>query len=241
MKQPTMRRLSPGVILPPVITGILITAAAVIFHQSPLRILPLYVSLIVVMMQSQVNRWGILLGGINALLYGAVYVYYGLYGSAMHAVLVSSPLQIIAFFRWRRNAYKQSTLLRRMTWRARLCVGAGFALVWAALYIALSALNSSYRLLDNTLTLLSTLVTVLTMLAYVEYSELALPNCLISVILYVTMLKDKPEQAAFLISSLYSLYCNTRGFINVHRLYAEQQRLKQTSGKPEEPGGTFSA
>ena len=62
-------------------TAVLITAAGAYYHQSFLRILPLYISLVIGMLQSRVNRYASLIGSMNSLLYGAVYVYYKLYGS----------------------------------------------------------------------------------------------------------------------------------------------------------------
>ena len=41
----------------------------------------------------------------------------------------------------------------------------------------------------------------------------------------VTLVPDKPEQLTYLIFSIYSLICITRGFFQARALYAEQQRL----------------
>ena len=58
--------LSAAMIL---ITGIMITLTGVLSHQSVLRMIPLYVSLAVGILQSRANRYANLIGGINALLY----------------------------------------------------------------------------------------------------------------------------------------------------------------------------
>jgi len=84
--------------------AILITVTGIVFGQSALRILPLYISLVIGLLQSRVSRIAPLIGGINALLYAAVYLYYGLYASALYAVLVSCPMQIATFFSWRKRA-----------------------------------------------------------------------------------------------------------------------------------------
>ena len=56
------------------VTGISITVAGIVFDQSFLRILPLYVSLIISTLQTKVNRFALLLGGVNSILYGVVYI-----------------------------------------------------------------------------------------------------------------------------------------------------------------------
>ena len=79
------------------ITGVLITIAGVYYKQDFLRILPLYISLIIASLQSRVNRYASLLGSINSLLYGAVYIFYGIYASAISAFLFSFPIQMLTF------------------------------------------------------------------------------------------------------------------------------------------------
>lgn len=78
-------------LLPILITAAAITAAGLWFHQNFFRILPLYVSLFVMILSAQVNRYAFLLGGLNLILYAAVYFVYGLYGMAAYALLVSFP------------------------------------------------------------------------------------------------------------------------------------------------------
>ena len=50
------------------VTAILITVTGILFHQSFIRILPLYVSLVVGVLQSRANRYASLLGGMNSIL-----------------------------------------------------------------------------------------------------------------------------------------------------------------------------
>ena len=93
------------------------------------------------------------------------------------------------------------------------------------MYLAMSYLGSGYMLLDNTITLFSILITILTMLAYIEYTWLMLPNCVISIVLYAVMLKSSPEQITYLIFSVYSLICNTIAFLKARRLFKEQHEI----------------
>ncbi len=216
-----------GILMPLVfmgVVGILITAAGIIFRQSFLRILPLYLSLIIGFLQSKVSRFAPLLGGINSLLYAAVYFYYGLYASFVYAILISCPLQIITFINWRKRAYGQSVRFKIMSAKQRIFIGATFVGCWLILYVILSTLGSSYLLFDNTTTLFGILVTVLTMLAYIEYTYLIIPSCLCSVLLYFVMIRENPEQVTYLIFAIYSLICNIRGAIYAHKLYTEQKK-----------------
>lgn len=74
-------------LFPILITAAAITAAGLWFHQNFFRILPLYVSLFVMILSAQVNRYAFLLGGLNSILYAAVYFAYGLYGMAAYVLL----------------------------------------------------------------------------------------------------------------------------------------------------------
>ena len=52
-----------------IVTAALITATGVVFRQSLVNILPLYVSLCVGLLQSRVSRTAYLIGACNSLLY----------------------------------------------------------------------------------------------------------------------------------------------------------------------------
>ena len=79
------------------ITAAALTVTAVIFKQSVIRTIPLFVSLFIILLQTKANRFAYLLGGGNSILYAVSYVTMGLYGSALYAFCISFPLQIITF------------------------------------------------------------------------------------------------------------------------------------------------
>lgn len=56
------------------ITFVLITITSAMYSEDVFVIVPLYVSLGVMFLQSRANRYAFLLGGINALLYATVYI-----------------------------------------------------------------------------------------------------------------------------------------------------------------------
>ena len=206
------------------VTAMLITVTGILFRQNFLHILPLYVSLVVGMLQSRANRYASLLGGLNSILYTIVYVYLGLYASAGYAILFSFPLQIITFILWSRRKEGESTRFRRMSPLFRLFVLLGFIASSVALGLVLKAAGSSHQLLDNLSSLMGILITILTMFAFVEYTWLMLPSGLLNIALNIATLQTNPEQITYVVFSVYSTICVTIQFFCVRKLYAEQQK-----------------
>lgn len=205
------------------ITAVLITAAGIYFHQSFLRILPLYISLIIALLQSRVNRYASLLGSLNSLLYGAVYIYYNIYGSAISAFLFSFPIQLLTFIRWNKNKWEHSTMLRKLSGKQRILIAAGFAVALVVMWIILPLIGSQYVFLDSVTNLIGILIYFLTMFAYVEYTFLMIVNGVIGTALYITMLGDTPEITTYLIFSVYSFICIVFAFFKARKLYDSQQ------------------
>lgn len=205
------------------VTAIAITIAGIRYHQSFVRILPLYISLLVVLLQSSVNRYASLIGGINALLYGVVYYHYGLYATTAYTVLFSAPMQFATFVLWSRRAYASSTQLRKMTGRQLTMTALLFLLAFGGLCLVLSVLGSQYMIFDNTVTLLGIWLCVLTLLRFREYSWLSVINSLIHFTLYASMVRDFPEQMTYAIYGVYLVICGVMTFCNVQILYRKQR------------------
>lgn len=205
------------------ITALLITVTGILFNQSVLRIIPLYVSLIVGMLQSRANRYASLLGGCNSLLYALAFLYLGLYASAGSALLFSCPVQLITFVRWSKNRYGNSTRFCKLSNKQRFFVAGAFLLCFIILFFALKASGSSYQFLDNLSSLMGILIELLKMLAFIEYSWLMLPSGMLSIILNLATMRDNPEQITYVIYSIYSLICIFRQFFRVRKLYRIQQ------------------
>ncbi len=204
-------------------TAILITAVGIYHKQSFFRILPLYVSLIIGMLQSRVNRYASLMGSINSLLYGVVYFYYNLYGSLFSAVLFSFPIQLLTFIRWNKNKWEHSTMLRKLNTKQRILLATGYLAALVVMWIVLPLIGSEYVFLDSVTNILGIIIYFLTMFAYVEYTFLMLINGIIGIILYITMLSDTPETATYLIFSVYSFICIVFAFFEAKKLYKTQQ------------------
>ena len=204
-------------------TGVLITAAGIYFKQDFLNILPLYISLIIAMLQSRVNRYASLMGSVNSLLYGAVYIYYNLYGSAFSAILFSCPVQLLTFIRWNKNKWEHSTKLRKLSIKQRLLILAGCIIVLIAMWVILPLIGSKYVFLDSLTNIIGILIYFLTMFAYVEYTFLMIINGIICIVLYITMLPETPEMTTHLIFSIYSFVCIVFAFFRARKLYDNQQ------------------
>lgn len=208
-------------------TAILITVAGVYYKQSFLRILPLYISLVIGMLQSRVNRYASLIGSMNSLLYGAVYFYYSLYGSMFSAVLFSFPIQLLTFIRWNKNKWEHSTVLRKLSWKQRVLILTGFAVALVAMWILLPLIGSQYVFLDSFTNLLGIIIYFLTMFAFVEYTFLMIINGVIGIVLYITMLLQTPEIMTYLIFSVYSLICIIFAFFEAKKLYGSQRQKEE--------------
>lgn len=206
-----------------VCTGVLITVTAIHNKQNFLQIMPLYVSLIIGMLQSRVNRFASLMGSINSLFYGAVYIYFNLYGSALSAIFFSCPIQLLTFIRWNKNKWESSTVMRKLTAKQRILLSVGFAAALAAMWIILPLIGSEYVFLDSVTTLLGIVIYFLTMFAFVEYTVLMLINGVIGIALYITMVGSNPGIATHLIFSVYSLICVIFAFFEARKLYKKQQ------------------
>ena len=211
------------------ITAVSITVAGIYFKQSFLRILPLYISIIIAMLQSRVNRFASLIGSMNSLLYGFVYFYYGLYGSFISAILFSFPIQMLTFIRWNKNKWEHSTVLRRLTVKQRIILSEGFVLSLIATWIILPLFGSQYVFLDSLANILGVIIYFLTMFAYFEYTFLMIVNGIIGIALYIQMLKKSPEMTTYLIFSVYSFICITLSFFQAKKIYKNQQIEKENT------------
>lgn len=208
------------------VTGILITVTGIYYKQSFLRILPLYNSLIIAMLQSRVNRYSNLFGSINSILYAAVYMYYGLLASALQAILFSFPMQLITFIRWNKNKWEKSTVLRKLTWKQRSLLLIGYLAALLVMWKVLPLFGAKYVFLDSATNLLGIVVLFLTMFAYTEYTVCMIINGVIGIILYIAVLNETPETAPFLIFSVYSFVCVAFAYFEAKKLYKKQNEAE---------------
>lgn len=230
MSPSTKKALS---LIPMVITAALIAYFGITRQQQPLDMFPLFVSLMIGYLQMSINRYACLLGSINSIIYAYIYFHFDIPANAASALFISCPIQMITFIRWSKHPYRNSTMLRKLTGKQRLYVFGGTAVAAVILQMILSAIGSSYRLLDNIGTLLGIVIYFLTMFSFIEYLWLMLPCGLLSISLNFAMMQDYPERITYLIYSIYSFFCILRGFFHARKLYAEQQEMMKRSGNSE--------
>lgn len=205
------------------ITAVLITAAGIYFRQSFVRMLPLYISLYINILQSDVNRFAFLLASFNAVLYAWVYYYYGLYASAVYALFLSCPMQLVTFINWSRKSYEQSTQFRTLTKQQILLIVLGYAVSFLILYYVLSLLGSNYMLFDNAVTLFGVLLSLMMMFRFRECAFLMIPNAILRLGLYIAMVPASPEQLTYVIYAVYLLVCAVLMWKKTRTIYAQQQ------------------
>lgn len=208
------------------ITAVAITVAAVLTGCPIYRIVPLYVSLFVMYLQTKASRFSFLLGGCNAAYYAAVYAFLGLYGMALYSVLVASPIQIVTYIRWKKRAYKHSALLKRLTWKQRIMAVAVFAGVWGILYVLLSSLGSGYLVLDNTVSVIGVASNVASLLYLIEFPYVQCLSLVLNIVLYMQMVQTDPMQWTFLIYTVYALICALISAVYMQKLYNWQRKEK---------------
>ena len=206
-----------------------ILVLAIIYKQPPLQILPLFVTLFAMLLQAKVNRYGFLIGGINACIYGVVYIMRTLYSSAAYSFLVSCPLQIITFINWDRHTEKKKnvTNLKLMSNKMRLLILLLMILGWGALYVIFSAFGSKYMLIDIVATLLSIVCSVLCALCYVEYMPFALASRISTIIMNLSMVPDSPHNLVWVINSTYGLICNVFATATLWKRYGKSSRHEE--------------
>lgn len=210
------------------VTALLITATGIIFKQPFLRILPLYFSLVIMLLNADINRYGALLGGLNSILYGVTYVHYNLYASAAYALAVSFPIQIITFILWTKRKDGRTTKLRKMTAKQRILAAVVSLVSWGVVMYILQLMGGNHSFLDNTNAILSVIITFMTMFAFVEYTYLAILSGIVVVFLNLSLAVESPEMLTYLIYSLYSFICVVRAFFRAKWIYKEQNQRRDT-------------
>ena len=151
------------------LTAVAITGAAVMTKCPVYRVVPLYVSLLVMYLQTRASRFSFLLGGCNAAYYGIVYVALGLYGMAMYNAFLACPIQIVTYIRWKKHTVANATVLKRLTAKQRMLCVVSFAAAWTGLYFVLRVFGSEYVILDNSVTLISVCANIASFLYLIEF------------------------------------------------------------------------
>ena len=205
-------------------TAIGITVTGVVFKQAPIRMMPLYVSLIISLMHTRAIRYAHLMGSMNVILYGFVNLHYGLLASAMSCFFFSCPVQFITFLRWHKHKDGSSTEFRKLGWRGRALLALTCLAVWGGTLFILRLVGSAHSLLDSFVTIFDIMVAALTMLAFIEHAPLRIPGSILNIALMLIVVFDgTPEQIPYVIYNTYALICVTIGSFSTLRIYNKQR------------------
>lgn len=193
--------------------------AAGIFYYKPSIFLyiPLLVSVVIMFFQSKVNRFAFLIGGINAVLYAVSYVKMSLYSTALYALVISCPLQLMTFFNWNKHTKKNKTELKEMTLKKKtallLCMIFGFLL----LYTVFLKFNSQYLFFDNCISVLGIVASVLCLLRFKEYIFLQILCNAISLVTFLIMIKNEPSRIIWVINSANAVISSCVALKNMNK------------------------
>ena len=177
----------------------------------------------VLFLQTGAYRVCFLIGGLNAAYYAVIYFTLKLYGLSLYSICVACPIQIVTYLRWRRNAYAQATVLRRLSAKQRIGWAVGFLVAWAALYFVLRSFGSGYLILDNTVAIIGTAANLASFLYLIEFPFIQVVSQALNIALYCQVIRDDPRQWTYLIYSVYALICGILSAVYMQKLYLKQQ------------------
>ena len=132
-------------------------------------------------------------------------------------------IQMVTFIRWNKRAYKSSTRFKSLKPWQVLMISAASAVAYIVIMFALKATDASHPYIDNAITVISTVQTILALLIYREYSWVALPTCVLLVVLDIIMIPGEPIRIAYLFYSAHALVCAIKQFVSVRRICREQR------------------
>ena len=209
------------------VTGIGILVCAIVFEQMFIKVLPLFFSLLIMLLNSRANRIGFLLGAINSCIYIIGYLMEGVYGTVASTVF-GIVIMLITYFRWKSNAYGKATVFRRFSARGRVLLTLVLCAAWAATTFVLSRMGGTATVMDGLTMVLGFAVNILNIVAYVEAPFLNTVSGLCQFALWVQIVFINGNYAAmtYLVYSIYCTYMIARTFYRWLALYKEQQAAR---------------
>ena len=206
------------------VTGALIIFFAVWRQQSFIKTLPTLVTLLVMLLSARANRYTFLLGGLNAAVYGIVYIGEGLYFSAMSSILISFPIQIFSFFNWKRHSSGiVSTRFASLSPKWLSVALLSLVPAWAAAYFGLSSfISGSYPVVDCYLFVAGILVSVLSALRFIEAQYINAVSCLVNLTLWIVITTQNPANINYVFISCYNLIMVVESAVTWTKKYREQ-------------------
>lgn len=213
--------------VPMACAAILIITFSIIKEQSFIKTLPTLVTLVVQILLARANRFGFLLGGINALIYGISYFDEGLYFSLISAVLISAPIQAYSFINWsKKRTADNRTELKIMSTRNRILAVAATLGAWVFAYFVLSGLFEGARLpiFDTLSFVFGITVSVLAALRFVESQYFSAVSSTAAIVMWILICIEDASNINYLIIALYNLFMIVKAAINWTRQYVRDNK-----------------
>lgn len=210
--------------IPMAVTGVIILVCAIIFKQMFIKVLPLFFSLLIMLLNARANRIGFILGSINSCIYIIGYLMEGVYGTVASTVF-GIVIMLITYFRWKSNAYGKATMFRKFSARGRVLLALVLCVAWIATSFILSRIDGTAIVIDGLTMVLGFATNILTILAYVEAPFLNIISGLCQFALWVQIVFVNKNYAAttYLVYNVYCTYMIIRTFHRWLALYKEQQ------------------
>ena len=210
--------------LPMAMTGIGILICAIVFKQMFIKVLPLFFSLLIMLLNSRANRIGFILGAINSCIYIIGYLMEGVYGSVASTAF-GIVIMLITYFRWKSKAYGKATVFRRFSARGRVLLALALCVAWALVSFVLRIMGGTATVIDGLTMVLGFAINILSIVAYVEAPFLNIISGLSQFALWVQIVFVNGNYAAmtYLVYSIYCAYMIARTFYRWLSLYKEQQ------------------
>ena len=170
------------------------------------------------------DRRAFLVGGTNALVYGASYFMQNLYFSAFSAVFISAPMQYFSFFRWKKGTKMEGTPLRFMPWYKTAIWVLGTLAAWGLMLLCAYSLfeTAAYPTLDALMFVLGITVTVLAAFGYVESQYLNIVSSVLNLVLWFMISSQNASNINYLVIGCYNLFRVTQASVVWTKKYKEE-------------------
>lgn len=198
------------------------------------KTLPTLITLVVQILLMSANRYGFLLGGTNAAIYGIVYLIEGVPFSACSALLISFPLQIYSFFNWKKNSKGKDVDLRWLPLHGKAIALGAVAALWAFCFFVLAKNNiiaSDVPLFDTLTFSIGLVVTALSAIRYIDSQFMNCVSCALGLTMWIILTIKDPSNVSHAIIAVYNLYCVTQIGINWSILYSKNKKKKALDTK----------
>ena len=216
--------------IPALLTAVLIIVFSCLRQQSFIKTLPTLITLVVQILLSRANRFGFLLGGINALIYGISYFDDKLYFSLISAVLISAPIQIYSFFNWsKKHISANRTKLKMLDTKMKIAMVFLTFIAWFTVFYGFSGLFARAQLpaFDSFSFVAGTIVSLLAAFRFVESQYLSVVSSCVAIVMWVIICVRNPSNINYLIISFYNLFMIVKAAINWTKQYIEDKKEKE--------------